>query len=376
MRVIVQSHAGEPRHPASLTKLMTLYTAFSALAEGHLATDTVLTVSAKAASQGGARLGMAAGQTLPLREAFLSIIARSANDAAMALAEQVGGSEQAFARLMNIQAARLGMTGSHFLNPTGMTAPGHVSTARDMALLGLALKRDFPQFWPLFATRSMQWRGHTLPTINGFLVAQAGANGLKTGFTCPAGYNLVASADRNGQAVLVVVMGAASKQERLARAQGLTREALQAPSPDGNIRLTALPNQPGSVPDLRHTVCGLSIPGEEAPIPLPRNPGFTPKGWGMEVAFGLRPSLVKRDLERTYTALKADLGGGRMVVITRPFDGGLRYRGLIIGLSQDRAILNCQKLRREDEERCLTLTPEMVQGAFEDEQLWRMLAAR
>lgn len=142
--VLEQDQAGQPRHPASLTKMMTLYVAFQALSEGKTSLNATLTVSERAAGQGGSVLGLKTGKTIALADALKSLVVRSANDAAVAIAEHVAGTEDSFAQRMTEQARRLGMTATSFRNATGLTAPGHLTTARDMAVLAMALKRDFP----------------------------------------------------------------------------------------------------------------------------------------------------------------------------------------------------------------------------------------
>lgn len=365
--VIEDRHAGQPRHPASLTKMMTLYLAFQAIAQGRASLDTPVAVSDKAAGQGGSTLGLRSGATLRLGEALRSLVVRSANDAAVAVAEHLAGSEEAFARQMTEQAARLGMNASRFHNATGLTAPGHVSTARDMAVLALALRRDFPQHWPLFAATSMRWGKSTLPTVNGFVASYPGAEGLKTGFTCPAGYNLAAAAQRDGRAAIAVIMGATAKDQRLALASGLMNKAFKAPP---GPPLTQLANLASAPPDLSASVCDGRGGGEENATP------HLPKGWAIEVAGGRDRAQVKRQLAQRMAELRRALGGGAPFIMVRPTGGALRYRGLIAGLAEDKAVPVCLNLRRDDESNCLVLPPPAVEGAMEVERRWRMLSAR
>ncbi|MCA1908350.1 MAG: D-alanyl-D-alanine carboxypeptidase [Magnetospirillum sp.] len=365
--VIEDKQAGQPRHPASLTKMMTLYLAFQAIAQGRASLDTPVSVSDKAAGQGGSVLGLRSGATLRLGEALRALVVRSANDAAVAVAEHLAGSEEAFARQMTEQAARLGMNASRFHNATGLTAPGHVSTARDIAVLALALRRDFPQHWPLFAATSMRWGKSTLPTVNGFVASYPGAEGLKTGFTCPAGYNLAAAAQRDGRAAIAVIMGATAKDQRLALASGLMNKAFKAPP---GPPLTQLVNLGSTPPDLSASVCDGHGGGEENATPR------LPQGWAIEVAGGRDRALVKRQLAQRTAELRRALGGGASFIMVRPTGGALRYRGLIAGLAEDKAVPVCLKLRQDDESNCLVLPPAAVEGAMETERRWRMLSAR
>ncbi|CAA7621215.1 putative D-alanyl-D-alanine carboxypeptidase [Magnetospirillum sp. LM-5] len=367
-RVLLEDRAGQPRHPASLTKLMTVYVAFTELAAGRVSPDTSLTVSDHAAAQGGSVLGLKVGQSLTLAEALRAVVVRSANDAAVAVAEHLAGSEPAFATRMTREAARLGMNATRFANATGLTAAGHLTTARDMALLALALKRDFPDRWSLFSAREVEWRKNRLPTLNGFLTAYQGAEGMKTGFTCPAGYNLTAAASRGGRQAIAVVMGAASKEQRLSLAARLMDRAFNGATE--GAALVQLANLPGPAPDLSSDSCRGGVPGDSHALPK------APAGWAIEVAFGRDRATVARELAREAKALRAELGGGTPVVTVRPFDGGLRYRGLITGLKEEKAVPACLRLRQHGEERCLTLSPTAVEGAIDTERRWRMFAAR
>lgn len=366
--VLGQDQAGQPRHPASLTKMMTLYLAFQALSEGKASPNTILSVSARAAGQGGSVLGLKTGKTISLDEALKSLVVRSANDAAVAIAEHLAGSEDSFALRMTEQAHRLGMTATSFQNATGLTAPGHLTTPRDMAVLAVALKRDFPQYWPLFAATSMRWGNSQLPTVNGFVTSYPGAEGLKTGFTCPAGYNLAAAASRNGRSAIAVVMGATAKEQRLALTTNLLNRAFAAP-PQGD--LMRLINQGQTAPDLSVQVCaGGIMPGDAA------GAARMPPGWAMEVAFGRDEKDVRRKLAQRHREVARALGGGTAVVVLKPFDGGLRYRGIIAGLSETKVVPVCLKLRQSDENNCLVLPPAAVEGAVEAERRWRMFSAR
>lgn len=204
----------EARFPASLTKVMTLYLTFDALDQGRLKIDQPLPVSAYAASQPPTKLGLKAGQKLLVRDAINALIIRSSNDAAMVLAEAIGGSEQNFAALMTQRAHQLGMQRTVFRNPHGLPNTEHRSTARDMAKLTHAMIRDHRSYYPLFAQTSMRYKGRTLKTTNALLGQTLGVDGLKTGYTNASGYNLTISAQREGRRLVAVVMGGASGKSR------------------------------------------------------------------------------------------------------------------------------------------------------------------
>lgn len=374
--VIAESRGGATHHPASLTKMMTAYVAFAAIKAGKVSVDDVIMVSDRAASQGGATLDLRKGERITLGAALKAMIVRSANDAAVAVAEHVAGSESAFAARMTEEAARLGMTSSSFRNATGMTAAGHVSSPRDMAVLAMAIERDFPAFRPLFSSRDTTWKGRVLPTVNGFLGAYAGAEGMKTGFTCSAGYNLVAIAHRGARRALAVVMGAGSSAERLGAIRRLMDQALAA-QPAAGRPLSGLANGGGVPPDRSLESCGYTRSGKSSgPESLPAQRRAAPAGWGLEVAFGRDLGKVRADLAKAHRELRGRLGGGSTMVVIRPRDGMLRYRGLIVGLAERRAVDTCLAERaRVGEARCLVMTPTMLAGAVEDERRFKMISA-
>jgi D-alanyl-D-alanine carboxypeptidase len=210
-------NADERLHPASLTKMMTLYLVFEAVQRGRLSLDQTVTVSRAAAGQPPSKMGFRAGQTVPLRDLIRSAAIRSANDSAVVLAEAVAGTEARFAELMTRRARELGMTRTTFRNASGLTAQGHLSTARDMAVLGRRLLEDFPQYYNLFGRQTAQAHGRTISNTNRLLTSYRGADGIKTGYTRAAGFNLVSSAERGNVRVIVAYFGGSSGAQRNAR---------------------------------------------------------------------------------------------------------------------------------------------------------------
>ena len=204
----------EPRYPASLTKLMTLYLTFEALSHGTLKLDQALPVSRYAASQPPSKLGLRSGGTILVRDAINALIISSANDVSVVIAEAISGNEASFASLMTRRAKELGMSRTTFQNPHGLPNSGHVSTARDMAKLAYALIRDHRTYYPLFAQRQFTYRGHTRKNTNALLGTVDGVDGFKTGYTYASGYNLAISAKRNGRRLVAVVLGGASGASR------------------------------------------------------------------------------------------------------------------------------------------------------------------
>lgn len=213
-RIISAVNADAPRYPASLTKMMTLYLLFDALDRGTVRLNTPLTVSRYAASRPPSKLGLLPGRTIRVREAILALATKSANDVAVVVAERLAGTEPAFASRMTAKARALGMRRTTFRNASGLHHPQQRTSARDMALLGRALLRDHPQYYGAFATRTFHWSGASYANHNRLMGAYRGMDGIKTGYTQPAGYNLVASASRNGRRLVGVVMGSRSAAVR------------------------------------------------------------------------------------------------------------------------------------------------------------------
>jgi len=214
--------------PASLTKLMTAYVVFAALRDREIAETQAVAVSEKAGKARGARMFLVPGKPVPVRDLLQGLAVQSANDAAIALAEAVAGTEDAFVARMNRQAARLGLANTHFANATGEPAPEHYSTARDLAALALALIRDFPARYPLYAQKEFAYNGISQANRNRLLWTDSTVDGVKAGFTEAAGYCLVASARRGERRLVSVVLGARSDTLRTTESQKLLNFGFQA----------------------------------------------------------------------------------------------------------------------------------------------------
>jgi D-alanyl-D-alanine carboxypeptidase len=202
------------RHPASLTKMMTLYLLFSDLKAGRIKLSTPITISRRAASMSPSKLGAKPGTSITVDQAIRAIVVISANDVAAAIAENLGGSESNFAQRMTRTALGMGMTRSNFANASGLPNPNQWTTARDIATLSLRLMRDFPEYYPYFSTMSFTYGGRVVRTHNRLLGRYAGADGIKTGYTAASGFNLTSSAERDGRRVVGVVLGASSAGSR------------------------------------------------------------------------------------------------------------------------------------------------------------------
>ncbi|MBE6459320.1 MAG: D-alanyl-D-alanine carboxypeptidase [Alphaproteobacteria bacterium] len=206
-KVLSSSAADTLRYPASLTKVMTLYITFEALDKGLIRMDDMLPVSRTAANRSPSKLGLRAGEKISVKDAIMALVVKSANDCATVLAEGLGYSEQNFAQTMTKVAHELGMKNTTFKNASGLPNREQKTTARDMARLGAAMYHHFPQYYKLFSARKFTYKGRTYYTHNHLLKSFEGADGMKTGFTSAAGFNIITSAERNGKRVIAVTMG-------------------------------------------------------------------------------------------------------------------------------------------------------------------------
>ena len=213
-RVLAQEHADERVEPASLTKLMTSYVVFKALKEGRLKLNDPVVISEHAWRSEGSRTFVQVGTSVPAEVLIKGMIVQSGNDATIALAEKVGGTEPAFAQLMNEYAQRLGMKASHFENSDGLPSPNHYTTTRDLGILSNALINEFPDYYQWYGLREFTWNNITQHNRNGLLLRDPSVDGMKTGHTESAGYCLITSAKRNGMRLISVVMGSPSVKAR------------------------------------------------------------------------------------------------------------------------------------------------------------------
>jgi D-alanyl-D-alanine carboxypeptidase len=251
-QVLMENEATAPWYPASLTKLMTVYVALDAVRSGKLTLDTPLIMSARAARMPPSKMGFRPGTEVTLDNALKMLMVKSPNDVAVMVAEGVSGSIEAFAGDMNADAQRLALHESHFVNPNGLHNPAHVSSARDMATIARALLREFPDHADLFSIGALQLGRQYIPNHNGLLGRYPGADGMKTGFTCPAGFNVVASANHSGRRLIVVVLGAPSARTRNQEAADLFDRGFAMGG--GNGSLESLPSGSGA-PDPHANVC-------------------------------------------------------------------------------------------------------------------------
>ena len=259
-RVLQADNATMPWYPASVTKIMTAYVTLKAVKEGRLSLEQTLTVSPVAASQSPSKMGFKPGTQVTVENALAMMMVKSANDMAVVLAEGVGGSVDGFSAMMNQTAQRLGMTQTRYVNPNGLPADGQVTSARDLAILARAVIRDLPEYEYFMHIPAIRFGRRTTNNFNKLIGHYPGADGFKTGFICASGYNLVASATRNGKRLIAVVLGSSSGTARAVRAAQLLERGF------GNSGLSWLRPSLGMVdslapidatpPNLRDEMCG------------------------------------------------------------------------------------------------------------------------
>jgi D-alanyl-D-alanine carboxypeptidase len=259
-KVLHAENATYPWYPASVTKLMTTYTTLRAVKEGRISFNTLLTLSRNAAAQQPTKMGFKIGTTVTVDNALKMLLVKSANDIAVAIAEGVGGSIAGFADMMNANARRLGMSQSNFVNPNGLPAENHVTSARDLAILARALIREFPEYDSYWHISSIRYGNRIMHNYNSLIDRYPGADGMKTGFICASGYNVVASATRNGRRLIAVVLGAWSGAVRAQKAAQLLERGFNSgglawltPSLGTVDALAPIDAQP---PNLREEMCG------------------------------------------------------------------------------------------------------------------------
>ena len=255
--VLYQDRAGAPWHPASLTKLMTAYVTFQAIADRRVSLDTKVTMSAKAVSQAPASSGLPPGDSLTLKDALYIMLVKSANDMAVAVAETVAGSTDAFVAEMNATAARLGLTRTHYNNVNGLPDDGQVTTARDLAVLAIDLRRTFPAYDDIFRTQMVTIGKVNLRASNHLLAKFEGTTGMKTGYICASGLNIVATAMRGGRELLAVYLGGTSERERDQRVAHLLLRGFANEFADtGNSVVNIVDDQSSPPMDMKPLLCG------------------------------------------------------------------------------------------------------------------------
>lgn len=358
--VLYQRDPDLQRYPASLTKMMTLYLVFEALEKGTITMDTVWTASQRAQNMPPSEIGLRTGDTIKVRDAIMSLVTKSANDVATVVAEGMAGTEWQFAQNMTAKARELGMRNTVFANASGLPDTSMVSTARDMSILSLRLQSDFPQYYPLFSTRSFSYNGQTYGNHNKLLGVVDGVDGIKTGFTNAAGWNLAASAIRDGRRIVAIVMGGQSRIWRDNRMRELLGEGfviaarLESPAPIPGEHPTRgsgmMVASAGQEPVALQTVAaelsltdfdnaaqdGETVGAQGSVDDLP---------WAVQVGAFSQFANAYRALDEAEIVLSPIFGGkGTSVVTAAENQGTTLYRARFVNLSESQAREGCKAL--------------------------------
>jgi D-alanyl-D-alanine carboxypeptidase len=343
-------------YPASLTKVMTLYLLFDALEQGRLRMDSLLPVSAHAAGQAPSKLGLRPGDEISVQEAILALVTKSANDVAVVIAEALGGSENGFAVKMTQRAHAIGMVATTYRNASGLPNLGQVSTPRDQAILARAIIRDHAHYYRYFATRSFDWRGQTISSHNRLMLNYAGADGLKTGYINASGFNLIASAVRDGHRLVGVVFGgdtAAWRDHRMAQlldrgfAQVASGMAIQDVADE--VEAEPAPVKPAVVKAKAKAKAVKLAAAKAAKAAADDTEGDSTDddSWGIQVgAFA-----ASKPAHAAAAAAAKKLGGlifEASVDVDRVRGG--RYRARLTGFTEDQARAACRKLAKSHRE--------------------------
>jgi D-alanyl-D-alanine carboxypeptidase len=371
-RELASDQADDLRHPASLTKLMTLYLTFSALDSGRLSLGDALPVSMNALNAPPTKMGMTPNGTVLVRDAVMGLVTRSANDAAVLLAEALGGDEDGFARLMTQKARQLGMASTVYRNASGLPNPEQVTTARDLARLANALLRDFPHYYPVFSVLSYNYRGRPLANHNRMLATYPGADGLKTGYTNASGFNLVMSAVRDNRRLIGVVMGGSNAFQRdrlmaelmdrgFMTAQATSVSAWTSPRVPPSARYSAANFVPsiGSPEIVRVNAVAKAEPGSPpappaAPFRFGTAPGGGPVpaaaphgGWVIQIGSFKDTRTAQAALERATGVLPDTIRShGAATVDEVRLAQKTIHRARLTNLSQEEATDGCKRLSK------------------------------
>lgn len=347
-------------YPASLTKMMTLYQVFEAVDSGKLKLDSRWKVSKKAAGQAPSKLGLRAGQSITVRDAILGLITKSANDAAMVVAEGLAGSEAKFVARMNETARSLGMKRTVFKNPSGLPNRAQVSSARDLATLSRALIDHHPTMYKYFATRSFNYRGVTHGNHNGLLKTYAGMDGIKTGYIRDSGFNLAASAVKNNRRVIVVAIGgrsAVARNEWVSKLldYGFTRIA-SAPSPQR--RSTIATRAPATEqPQSAHAIAATTPTPAKQAVTLPASTAAVAEGsWGIQVGAFRNRQAAQQSAETIAKNYPDDLYFTRIQITEHRLGETPLFRAALVGLSEADARRVCQTLQHKKSP-CVVMAP-------------------
>jgi D-alanyl-D-alanine carboxypeptidase len=349
--VLEAANPDAPRHPASLAKLMTLYMAFEALRDRRITDDDLVPVSAHAASMEPSKLGLLPGMRLTVQEAILALVTKSANDAASALGEFLGGSEDRFAQMMTLRARALGMGHTTFTNASGLPDPNEWTTAHDLAILARHLLTDFPNDYSYFSTESFTYQRRVIYNHDVMLRTYPGADGMKTGYTEASGHNLVTSAVRGGVRLIGVVLGAGTNSERNVHMAALLNQGFGEMDVPVEQRPVAVASRLPSLVSVAHAAT-LADPPSRTRVAL------AAAAWGIQVgSFGNE----HRARDAAVNARRA-ADGGEPRVESASQRGRMVWRAQVIGLTAPEAQTACSLLGKRRTP-CIVLRPDQRQVA-------------
>lgn len=365
-RVLQQDEPDGVRHPASLTKMMTLYLTFDALDQGKLKLTDRLPVSEHASSMSPTKLGVKPGSSLMVEHAILGLVTQSANDAAVVLAEALGGTESGFAEIMTRTAHRLGMSRTEFHNASGLPDPEQVTSARDIATLALALLRDHPDRYRYFSTRVFKWGGAKLKNHNHLMERYAGMDGIKTGYVQASGFNLAASAVRGGRRLVGVVMGGASAGSRDERMEELLNDGFAAlRREDPALAAASTEEAPRAERSARsddeHATRSRHTPASRSSTRRTRaaeaKPARREEGvWGVQLGTFASRTVGEKALDRASRKLPERLSDVTASVAASSTRGARVFRARLMGMNERDARALCTKLRSEGA-KCVPVAP-------------------
>lgn len=310
-KVLFAKNADDPRYPASLTKMMTLYLVFEAMRKGRLELDSRMKVSAYAAARPPSKIGLKPGATISVEEGIYSLVTKSANDVSVVIAEHLGGTEARFATMMTAKAHQLGMSRTTFKNPHGLPNPGQKTTARDMATLGMALREHFPRQYSYFKAKSFNFRGRTIGSHNRLVGRIKGVDGIKTGYINASGFNLVTSLAIDDKKIVGVVMGGKSGASRDNHMAELMNKYIKVASNNERGPLIAAPKPT----EPRVTVAAVSEYSPPSRVPVPRQRTSVSEriaaAYGSDVGAEVATNQTERRPLLGREALRAALGSSR-----------------------------------------------------------------
>ena len=368
--VVMQHLPDTQNYPASLTKMMTLYLTFQGLEQNKLTLDQRFIVSDHAAAQAPSKLDLRPGETVALKDLIFSVITHSANDAAVVLAENIGGSEPAFAQRMPRQARTLGMANTNFANASGLPNPDNVTTARDLATLARALYHDFPKEYSWFSTPEYSFHGVSYANHNHLMHSFEGMDGIKTGYIRASGFNLAASAVRDGHRLIAVVMGGESAHSRDMKMAALLEDAFARPAASTQIAEDQDPNE-GHESLAHRAIAALSPVGhaeaatDDTPPRHARHEAHivrVTEGWSIQVGAFTQRDAAERAAEQAMGRIA--VAKTRVVIIVPPSrtDKEKVYRARIVHFGERDAETACRSLHKKHKS-CAVIAPEATQMA-------------